>query len=127
MRWRYYLLSLVFGLVYFFGYIIIRYGSNWSYRAETVIDILYIITTLCFLIGLILKDTNDRIHIKKGLPPVGGPQIEHGPFIFSLSVITIYSIFVFPPSWPIKLCLSIACLLEGLWDLSQDIRTHSLH
>ena len=126
MRLRYYLISLGLGFLYFFAYLLILNIHNWSHNANAVIDILYLITTLIFFIGLTWKDINDELHIRRGQHPIGGPQIEHAPFVFSIFAVTIYSIFVFQPSWIIKVILSIACLIEGIWDIDQDLRTHSL-
>ncbi|MHA1381310.1 MAG: hypothetical protein ACTSRG_23325 [Candidatus Helarchaeota archaeon] len=126
MRLKYYVFSFILGIVYIIGYLIILNIYNWSYRANIVIDIVFLIINFIVLVILIIKDLIDEIRLQSGKSPIGSTKIEHAPFIFILAIMLIYSIFVFPPSSNIKLILAISCIIDCIWDFYQDKRSHSL-
>ncbi|NVM03979.1 MAG: hypothetical protein HWN67_16730 [Candidatus Helarchaeota archaeon] len=126
MRIKYYIISIMLGLIHLIGYIIILNLKQWTARSYFVIDSIFITFGFSILGILIWKDIVDERRIRNGESPIGGTYIEHGPYVFMLPFITIFSIFVYPDTIFFKIIIIILSLLVGIWDLSQDYRSKSL-
>ena len=127
MRKKYYIISLVLGILDIFIYLLVIFIKNWDNQALIIIDSIFLGLNFGFLIIFVVKDIIDRIRRKKGEPPIGGTQIEHGPFVLTMSIYAVISILVFANTFFLKIILFICCITDGIWDLYQDYRTKSLH
>ncbi|MFX0133876.1 MAG: hypothetical protein ACFFDN_09540 [Candidatus Hodarchaeota archaeon] len=126
MRIKYYIISILLGLIHFIGYIIILNLKVWSARDFFVIDLIFLIFGFTMLIILIWKDIADELNIRNGKSPIGGTYIEHGPYVFTLPFIAAFSIYVYPDTYLFKILIIILSLFIGFWDISQDYRSKSL-
>ncbi|MFX1452932.1 MAG: hypothetical protein ACFFCM_19000 [Promethearchaeota archaeon] len=126
MRIKYYIISILLGIIYLVGYMIFLDAYSWSPRALVIVDIVFLLTSYSLLSILIYKDIVDEIHLLNGKSPVGGTYIEHGPFIFILSAVAIFSIFAYAENLWFKILLVILSVFDGFWDIFQDYRSKSL-
>ena len=126
MRIKYYIISILLGLIHLIGYIIILNLQQWTTRAYFVIDSIFITFGLSILGILIWKDIVDERRNRHGESPIGGTYIEHGPYVFMLSFIAIYSIFVYPDTIFFKILIIVLSIIDGIWDIFQDYRSKSL-
>ncbi|MFX1294452.1 MAG: hypothetical protein ACFFD2_06305 [Promethearchaeota archaeon] len=88
------------------------------------IDIGYLVLDGFYVVIFYIKDALDEHSMRRVSKPVGARWFEHAPFIFMVALHGAVMALTYLPSNLITLqwIFVVLLLIDGIWDLSQDIR-----
>ena len=121
-RKHYFFISFILGMIYFLMHFLLRVMLSSSLVAT--IDMGYLALDGFYIVIFYIKDALDERNMQRIGKPMGATWFEHAPFILLVAFHGAVVALTDPSSNLIILqwIFVILLLIDGIWDLSQDIR-----